>query len=210
MNTAVLLRSSMHVLGFLLVGGCATPGPAYEEVMANAEPMPADAVRILFLRPRDRDDGSGGGGASIEVNQESVGALRYGGFFYVDVKSSNTDLAAFGRYRVFGACEIEVASTPGSKVYVDVGPRLSYMVAGAVGGALGGLAGAAVVPNVYGSAGAAIATGTAGIAAGSAAGTAAVTTVEGKGKRCRGPYKLELIAEEEALPLLADLSWSKD
>lgn len=210
MSTTVLLRSSMHLFGLLLFGGCAATGPGYSEAIANAEPVPDDAVRIVFLRPRDRDDGSGGGAASIEVNQERVGALRYGGFLYADVASGTIDLTAFGRYRAFGACEIDITTTPGSTVFVDVGPRLSYMIAGAVGGAIGGVAGAAAVPDVYGSAGAAIATGTAGISAGSAAGATVGTTIEGKDKRCRGPYKLAVIAEEDALPRLTDLIWSND
>ncbi len=178
--------------------------------MANALPVPDDAIRIIFLRPKDADDGSNGGAASIEVSQARVGALRYGGFFYVDVAPGTTALTAFGRYRALGACEIDVTAAPGSRVYIDVGPRLSYMIAGAVGGAVGGVAGAAAVPNVYGGAGAAVATSAAGVAAGSATGTAAATAVEGKGKRCRGPYKLELIAEDDALPRLADLTWSGD
>ena len=210
MNTTVSSWSSTYLCGLLLVGGCAAPGPGYEDVMANAEPTPADAVRIVFLRPRDRDDGAGGGAASIEINQERVGALRYGEFLYVDVTSGTADLTTFGRYRAFGACEIDITTARGSTVYVDVGPRLSYMVAGVVGGAVGGVAGAAAAPNVYGSAGAAIATGTAGIAAGSAARAAASTTLEGKGKRCRGPYKPVVIAEEDALPRLAELTRSKD
>lgn len=210
MSTTVLLRSSIHLFGLLLFGGCAATGPGYSDAMANAEPVPDDAVRIVFLRPRDRDDGSGGGGASIEVNQERVGALRYGRFLYADVTSGTMGLTAFGRYRVFGACEIDVTAAPGSRIYIDVGPRLSYMIAGTIGGAVGGVAGAAAVPNVYGSAGAAIVTGTAGVAAGSAIGTAGATTVESKGKRCRGPFKLDLIAEDDALPRLADLTWSGD
>lgn len=199
-----------HLFGVLLLVGCAQSGPRYDDVMLNAVPIPDDAVRIVFLRPTDGDDGSNGGAASIEVNQERVGGLRYGGFLYVDVTSGTTGLTAFGRYRALGACEIDIETASGSRVYVDVGPRLSYMVAGAVGGAVGGVVGAAAVPDVYGSAGSAIATSTAGIAAGSAAGTAAATTVEARGKRCRGPYKLELIDEEAALPLLTDLTWSKD
>lgn len=178
--------------------------------MASADPIAGDAVRIFFLRPRDADDGSNGGAASIEINQERVGALHYGGFFYVDVAPGSTTLASYGRYRALGACEIDIAASPRSRIYIDVGPRLSYMIAGAVGGAVGGVAGAAAVPSVYGGAGAAVATSAAGVATGSAAGTAAATAVESKGKRCRGPLKLELLAEEDALLRLTDLTWSGD
>jgi hypothetical protein len=122
----------------------------------------------------------------------------------------DSEHSKFGRYRTFGVCEIEVSATPGSKVYVDVGPRLSYMVAGAIGGTVGGIAGAAAVPEVFSSAGTAIATGAAGLSAGSTAGAAAASTVEAKGKRCRGPYKLDVIAEEDALILLSGLTWSRD
>jgi hypothetical protein len=66
------------------------------------------------------------------------------------------------------------------------------------------------VPNVYGSAGAAIATGTAGMVAGDVAGTASAIALESKGKRCRGPHKLERISEEDALPRLKDLTCSKE
>jgi hypothetical protein len=121
-----------------------------------------------------------------------------------------TALTAFRRYRAFGACEIDVTAPPGSRIYIDVGPRLSYMIAGAVGGAVGGVAGAAVVPSVYGGAGTAVKTSAAGVAAGSASGTAAATALESKGKRCRGPYKLELVAKADALPRLADLTCSVD
>lgn len=210
MNKAVFPWPPMYLWGLLLLGGCAAPGPSYEDVMANALPAPDDGVRIVFLRPKDADDGSNGGAASIEVNQARVGGLRYGGFFYVDVMPGTTALASFGRYRTFGACEIDVTAPPGSRIYIDVGPRLSYMIAGAVGGAVGGVAGAAAVPNVYGGAGAAVATSAAGVVAGSAGGTAAATAVESAGKRCRGPYKLEPVAEEDALPRLADLTWSGD
>lgn len=210
MNTTGLLRSSAQLVGILLFAGCAASGPGYDDVMANAEPILDDVARIVLLRPRDSDDGSNGGGASIEIDRKRVGALRYGGFLFVDVKSSTTVLTAFGRYRSFGVCEIDIATTPGSIIYIDVGPRLSYMVAGAVGAVVGGVAGAAAVPNVYGSAGATIATGSAGMAAGSAVGTAAGTAVEHKGNLCRGPYMLAVIAEEDALPRLAELTWFKD
>jgi hypothetical protein len=117
-----------------------------------------------------------------------------------------TALTAFRRYRAFGACEIDVTAPPGSRIYTEVGPRLSYMIAGAVGG----VAGAAVVPSVYGGAGTAVKTSAAGVAAGSASGTAAATALESKDKRCRGPYKLELVAKADALPRLADLTCSVD
>lgn len=212
MNTTVMLRPSIHLFGLFLFGGCVATSPGYRDVIANAEPVPDDAVRIVFLRPRDSDDGSGGGAASIEVNRKRVGALRYGGFLYADAASGMTDLTAFGRYRALGACEIDITTAPGSTVFVDVGPRLSYMIAGAVGGAIGGVAGAAAVPNAYGSAVAAVAAGSAGVAAGSTAGAATATMVEGKRKRkrCRAPYKLVVIAEDDALPRLAELTWSKD
>lgn len=88
-------------------------------------------TRIVFLRPGDSDDGSNGGAAPIEIDRERVGALHYGGFLFVDVKSSMTALTAFGRYRSSSVCDIDIAKTPGSIIYIDVGPRLSYMVAGA-------------------------------------------------------------------------------
>lgn len=92
-----------------------------------------------------------------------------------------TALTAFRRYRAFGACEIDVTAPPGSRIYTEVGPRLSYMIAGAIGGA-----------------------------ASSASGTAAATALESKSKHCRGPYKPELVAEADALHRLADLTWSED
>ena len=210
MYRTVPLTSSVYLCGLLLVGGCAAPGPGYEDVMANADPIADNAVRIFFLRPRDADDGSNGSAASIEVNQERVGALRYGGFFYVDAIPGPTTLTVFGRYRAFGACEIDVAASPESIIYVDVGVRMSYMVAGAIGGIVGGAAGAAAVPDVYGSVGGAIASSAGGVAAGDAAGTAAATALESRGERCRGPHKLEVLSEDDALPRLADLNWSGD
>lgn len=112
----------MYLCGVFLLGGCAiTPGPGYEDVMARAVPMSDDAVRIVLLRPKNRDDGSSGGAASIELNQQLVAALFYGGFYYVDVPSASMALTAFGRFRAFGACEIEDSAAPGSKVYIDAG-----------------------------------------------------------------------------------------
>lgn len=210
MTTPVFMLRAMYLSILLLCAGCATPGPPYEDVMAKTRPVPAHAIRIVVLRPKDRDDGANGGAARVEVNHAPAGALHYGGFLYVDVASSTTVLAAFGRYRPFGACEIDITAEPGSTVYVDVGPRRSYMIAAAVGGVAGGVAGAAAVPDVYGSAGSAVVTGAAGMAAGSAAGSAVATTAEARRERCRGPYQLVVMSEEDALPHLAGLTWSND
>ena len=40
-------------LGVCLLVACASPGPAYEEVMGSAAPVAADKVRLVFLRPAD-------------------------------------------------------------------------------------------------------------------------------------------------------------
>lgn len=210
MNTTFLAWSSISLFGLLLTGSCAAPGPGYEDIVATGLPVPNDTVRIVFLRPKDADDDSNGGAASIEVNQDRAGALPYGGFFYVDTAPGPTALTAFGRYRALGVCEIDVATTPGSTVFVDVSPRLSYMIAGAVGGTIGAATGAVAATDVYGSAVAAIAGVTAGTIAGDAAGTTAAVAAEAAGRRCRGPYQLVIIAEDDALPRLSDLTWSKD
>ena len=210
MSTTVTAWTWMCLCGLLLLGSCAAPGPSYKDVMANADPIVSGVVRIFFLRPRDVDDGSNGSAATIEVNQERVGALRYGGFFFVDALPGPTNLTVFGRYRALGNSEIVITKSAGKIINVDFGDRLSHMVAGAIGGIVGGETGVAAVPDVYGSVGAAIATSAAGVAAGKTAGTVAATAIESWSERCRGPHKLEALAEDDALTRLADLNWSGD
>jgi hypothetical protein len=193
--------------GFL--SACAAPGPSYDDVMAGAQPLAEDTVRLVFLRPRDRDDGVGDRGAVIRVNGRGAGAVRYGGFFFMDMAPGRISLAASGPYTAFGGCEIEIDAASGTTIYVDVGPRLSYMVAGAVGSVLGGATAAAVMPDVYGSAGEAVAVIGAGGAAGSAAGTAAATGAESRDRACGGPYRLTPISEESARTRLGGLVWSR-
>jgi len=112
MNTNVIAWSSIHLCGLLLLGGCAASGPSYENVMANADPIADDAVRIFFLRPRDADDGSNGGAASIAVNQERVGSLRYGGFFYVDGTPGPTTLTVFGATAPWAPAKLTLQQVP--------------------------------------------------------------------------------------------------
>lgn len=203
-DTRKSARSWITLIALTLTGACATHGANYKVVTADAEPMTANLVRIVFLRPRDRDDGSGGGPAYIRLNDERTGQLRYGGFFHVDTASGIIALMASGRYPIFGACEISIEAPAGSTVYLDVGPRLSYMIAATIGT----IAGAFATPNVYGTIGETAVGVTAGTAAGSTVGSGAAIVLEGTGKRCGGPLKLELISEQSALQLLENLQWS--
>lgn len=204
--TAVgLCRRVPGLLCALLLAACAAQGPGYQEVMADADPVAANAVRVVILRPRDRDDGTNGGRAKIQVNDRAAADLSYGGFYFLDTTPGALTVRASGRYRVTGACEISIDAAPESTIYVDVGPRASYMIAAMVGS----VAGVTAAPDVYGSVGGAVAGTTAGVAAASTADSAAASVVAGQGKPCGGPYKLQLLSEETALTRLEGLVWSQ-
>lgn len=201
-------RRATGLVGIALLSACAARGPTYSEVVGDAGTVAADRARVVFLRPRDRDDG-GGAPATIFVGGTRVGALRYGGAFHVDTTPGVISVAASGRFRAFGVCEIDIEVPAGATAYIDAGPRLSYMIAAAVGGVVGGAAGAAAVPDAYGSAGEAVATIGAAVGAGSAAGTAAAVGVEGRDRPCRGPIRLTPVSEATALPRASALVWSR-
>jgi len=193
---------------------CAARGPSYEEVISTATPLNRDDLRLVFLRPKDRDDGGNGGAATIRIDEEKVGGLAYGGFFFVDLPSGAHSLEVSGRYRTFGSCQLELTAMTGATVYVDVGPRTAYMVASLVGTVVGGAAGFAVVPNSE----IGLETlpvemivneGTVALAAGSVAGEAVAVKIEGSGKPCSGPYQIVPMSEQDAVARVQGLVWSK-
>ena len=215
---------SNALTGFLLSGlglpaillsanltGCAANGPRYQEVAGGMAALAPGHARLGFLRPRDHNDGSSGGRAVIHVKGEEAGGLSFGGFFYTEVVAGSVLARASGHYEVFGACEVQLRADAGETVYLDVGPRSSYMIASLLGSALGGAAGAAVVPEAVIAPGEQViaSSSSAAIEAGSVAGGAAAQAIEGQGRRCNGPYLLVQVSEEVALERLQGLAWSK-
>ena len=198
-------------LGALLTA-CVAQGPSYQEVTA-ATPLADGETRLVFLRPKDSDDGANGGSALIHVDRETVGKLAYGGFLHVDRAPGPISIRVSGRYQTFGACEMRLDADAGDTIYVDVGPRMSYMVASLLGSVAGGLIGSAVVPApevVSATAEVVLNTSTVADAAGSAAGQAAAIAIEGGGRdTCAGPYRLGVMSEGEALRLLQGLARSE-
>jgi hypothetical protein len=196
----------------LLLGACAASGPSYQESAATAPPIANGAARLVLLRPKDMDDGGNGGGAVIRLNGEHAGSLRYGGFFHVDFAAGPALVMASGRYPSLGACEIQVMATAGETIYVDVGPRTSYMVASLLGSVAGGLIGSAAVPapeTIASAIGIEVSGNTAATLAGSVAGEAAAVSAEGRHSACNGPYQLAQLPEQRALDRLEGLGWSR-
>lgn len=193
-----------------VLAACAAPaGPGYREEAARQQ-LAGDHVRVVVMRPRDRDDGGNGGRAVVRIDGELEGAVAYGGYFFVDRPVGPFTLEASGRYATLGTCELQIEARPGATVFLDLGPRLAYQLAGLAGSTAGALAGAAAVPQsvitleqvIFNS-------GTAAMAAGAVAGEAAAVAVVGRRRPCGGPYQLDPLAEAQALERLDGLGWSR-
>jgi hypothetical protein len=201
-----LLRAAVIATFVALFSGCAVQGTGYVEAAANAVPPGEGQARLVLLRPRDKDDGSGSR-AAIHVNDDPTRGLAYGEFLFVDLAAGPVSIRASGPIAALGACEVQVELAPRSTAYVDVGPRMSYMVAAAAGSLLGGLvipapqAAASVTEAMVGSV---VAT-----AAGSGAGEVVAVSAEGRALACRGPYQLALLPEAEASYRLQGLTTAK-
>ena len=117
-----------------------------------------------------------------------------------------------GRYVALGACEMRLDAVAGDTIYIDVGPRRSYMVASLLGSIAGGLIGSAAVPApevVSSTAEAVLNSSTAAEAVGSTAGQATAVAVEGSHETCSGPYELAAMPEDVAVNHLQGLARSK-
>ena len=207
------LSWSRQVLVFpvIVLAACAARGPSYPETMSKAAPLEQDQFRIVFLRPKDKDDGGNGGAATVFVDDARLGGLQYGGFFYADFPLGAHAVDVSGRYRAFGACQLQLNAAVSATVYVDVGPRKAYMVAGLVGTVVGAVAGVAAAPDTYGYSTQGIASAVVPwqqMAVSSGVETAAIL-VEASDKPCGGPYQLVPIPETDALARLQELAWSK-
>jgi hypothetical protein len=203
--SSLSLRAALSATLSFLLTACATQGTGYVEAAAGAVPPGEGQSRLVLLRPRDKDDG-GGGAAAMRVNGDLVQGLSYGEFLFVDVAAGPVSIIASGPILALGACEIQLELASGETVYVDVGPRMSYMVAAL----LGSVAGAVAVPatQAAGSVAEAMAGSVAASAAGSAAGTAVAVSAEGRSLPCRGPYQLALVPESDAREQLQGLTTS--
>ncbi len=195
-----LLRAAVIATFVALFSGCAVQRTDYVEAAANAVPPGEGQARLVLLRPRDKDDGSGSR-AAIHVNDDLTTGLAYGEFLFVDLAAGPVSIRAAGPIAALGACEVQVELAPRSTTYVDVGPRMSYMVAAAAGSLLGGLvipapqAAASVTEAMVGSV---VAT-----AAGSGAGAVVAVSAEGRALTCRGPYQLGSVARSRGLVPIA-------
>ncbi len=203
--SSLSLRAALSATFPFILSACATPGMGYIEAAAGASPLGQGQARLVLLRPRDKDDG-GGSPAAMRVNGDSVQGLSYGEFQFVDVAAGPVSIMASGPIVVLGACELQLELAVGETLYVDVGPRMSYIVAAL----LGSVAGAAAIPapQAAGSAAEAMVGSVAAAAAGSAAGTAAAVSTEGRSLPCRGPYQLALVPESDARDRLQGLTMS--
>lgn len=211
MSRQRLIRMAPAVSLSTLLGACAADGPIYRDLAAEMPTLASDQARIVFMRPRDRDDAMNGGRAIIRVDGNEVGGLAYGGFFYTDLAAGPHTLTASGHYVAFGRCDLQFQANGGDMVYVDIGPRTSYMVASLVGSLVGGVLGAAAGPDVVIAPGEQVLvnSGTAAMAAGSLAGDAAGQLAAGPASPCGGPYRLDLLAEDQALGRLEALTLSQ-
>lgn len=191
------------------LAACATTlGPDYEAAVER-RPLAGENVRVVILRPRDRDDGAGSR-AVIRIDGDRAGALAYGGYFFVDRPVGTFTVETLGRYAVFGTCELEITAKPGATVFLDLGPRLAYQLAGLAGATAGTLAGAVAVPqHVITLEQVIVNSGTAAMAAGSMAGEAAAVAVVGRTRPCGGPFQLEPLAAAAARERLEGLGWSR-
>lgn len=205
----LLPATSAIVLLVATLAGCTARGPVYQDATIEAVPLAADLTRLVFLRPKDRDDGAGGGRAVIRVNGEKAGGLAYSSFFYVDIAPGDLLLRASGPLQFLGACDLQLQATAGTTLFLDVGPRMAYMIAGSVGSLVGGALGGVATSNTFGSVGEAMVVGTAAVATGAAVGEVAAVTTEAQGKKCNGPYKFAVISAADATERLHGLTWSQ-
>jgi hypothetical protein len=143
----------------------------------------------------------------MRVNGEPVEGLSYGEFLFVDVAAGPVSIMASGPILALGACEIQLELAAGETAYVDVGPRMSYMVAALLGSVAGAVA--IPAPQAAGSVAEAMVGSVAAASAGSAVGTAAAVSAEGRSLPCRGPYQLALVPESDAPDRLQGLMTSK-
>lgn len=199
-------RAALSATLPFLLSACATQGTGYVEAAAGAVPPGEGHARLVLRRPKDGDDGVGSP-AALRVNGDRIEGLSYGEFLSVDVETGRLSIMASGPVVALGACEIQFELAAGETAYVDVGPRMSYMVAAASGSVAGTLA--IPAPQAAGSATEAVVGSVAAASAGSAAGAAAAVSAEGRSRPCRGPYQLARMAESDARDRLQGLTTSK-
>jgi hypothetical protein len=181
---------------------CASNGPRYAEVIAEAGPPPEGHARIVLLRPNERFDNYSLSRALIRVDDREFGKLAYGGFLYVDVKDE-TLIDAAVRNRWAGNCVLRIRANAGDTIYLDVMPRPVNLAAELAGVAAGAAVGGPRVPGVAGvfaDAAAASATG--------AVVSAATETMIYADQPCGGPFRMKPLAPDNAKKHLERLSWS--
>lgn len=200
------LQLAASAIFLSLLSACATQGTGYSEAAASADSLGEGQARLVLLRPKDKDDGWGSA-AAIRINGDEITGLSYGKFLFVDVPAGAVSISASGTIVALGACEIQVELAQGDTVYVDVGPRMSYLVAAAAGSLLGGLL--VPAPQAAASATEAVVGSVLATSAGSTAGEVAAVSVEGRSQPCRGPFQLALMPESQAQDRLQELTTPK-
>src|SRR5437868_4043353 len=96
----------------MMLAGCATNGPRFEETRATEAPAQKDSARIYFYRP-----GKFMGSAiqpALEVDGVKVGDAVPGAYFYVDEPAGTHEISAATETKEY----IKVAVKPGDVRYV--------------------------------------------------------------------------------------------
>ena len=192
-------------LAALLLGalpGCASNGPRYPEVIAEAGPPPEDHARIVLLRPDERFDNYSMSRALIRVDGREFGKLAYGGFLYFDV-TGETLVEAAVRNRWAGNCVLRIRAKAGDTIYLDVAPRPVNVAAELVGVGAAAAIGAPGVSTVGD-----VLVDTAVSGATGAVVSAATEAVIYADKPCGGPFRMKSLAPDDAKKHLERLSWS--
>ncbi|WP_323120616.1 DUF2846 domain-containing protein [Burkholderia alba] len=77
-----ILRALCVAGGVALVAGCATQGTPYQDMSASIPTLDAEHGRLYFFRETSALGAASG--AQVKINDQPVGAMPMGGFFYVD------------------------------------------------------------------------------------------------------------------------------
>lgn len=114
MNTGTL----SFVLSLLLfMVSCAATGSSHTDISGRIPPIPEGEGRVYFYRIHASFEGSAGS-PDVELDEEVVGELPSGGFFFVDVAPGSHAIrldAGFLR----GVNKGVVTVAPGERVYVE-------------------------------------------------------------------------------------------
>lgn len=194
---------SVILLSAILLGGCAATGPTFKEHLAASAPTPPTSARLVFFRTRDTEI-HGGMSASVNIDGNPATACDLAGFSVVDAAPGTrvVTVSAATIWGLSGTCDLGVELTGGKRYYFEIKPREAHHFATVVGAFLGfGLAqrggsGALDLPTVGDTARAALGGAGASVLGGA---------IESAGRWCGGPFSIESIADDDALPRVMNL-----